>query len=159
MKKMGIILSGALVAMTLTACQAMPKTDSQMTKKVALTHDNLQNHTWKLVSVTDKAGKPIHQGLFINPEKPLMMQFHKEGRVNFINTCNRMWGNYQIKNNNVIVGDLASTMMMCEPDLMKFDNLASNLLKGKFQLEQTSINKHKLIITSGNQISVFINHE
>ena len=114
----------------------------------------LQNYRWQLVSVTDLAGKPTKPELF-NQAKPLLVSFDK-GRVSFDNTCNRMWGNYSLTHNNVLIKNIVSTRMMCMPESrMAFDAAVPSTLKGQFKLTQDIKGQPVLTVTSVNQISIF----
>lgn len=114
----------------------------------------LQNYRWQLVSVTDLAGKPTKLELF-NQAKPLLVSFDK-GRVSFDNTCNRMWGNYSLTHDNVLIKNIVSTRMMCLPESrMAFDAAAPSTLNGQFKLTQDSKSTPMLKVTDSNQISLF----
>lgn len=146
--------------LTLTGCQSMANstpTVSNPTQAVTLplTNSKLQNYVWQLMTVTDKAGKPIAQELFYNANKPLLVTFDKDGKVKFANTCNKMWADYMLTNDNVVVGDFAGTRMLCEPNRMTFDKLAPSVLKGQYKLTQTGDGEPVLTVTHDNQVSVF----
>ena len=151
-----------LIAGTLaiTGCQTIAGSKSGMsnpTKAVTLplADATLQNYRWQLVSVTDLAGKPTKLELF-NQAKPLLVSFDKQGRVSFDNTCNRMWGNYSLTHNNVLIKNIVSTRMMCMPESrMAFDTAAPSTLNGQFKLTQDSKGTPMLTVTDSNQISLF----
>ena len=152
---------GCLIAGTLamTGCQTIA--DSKLgivnpTQAVTLplADATLQNYRWQLVSVTDLSGKPTKPELF-NQAKPLLVSFDK-GRVSFDNTCNRMWGNYSLTHDNVLIKNIVSTRMMCLPESrMAFDTAAPSTLKGQFKLTQDIKGQPVLTVTSVNQISIF----
>lgn len=151
------------VALTLilgiSACQATAKPaviNPAQAVTLPLSDAKLQNYVWQLASITDKAGKPIDsvQKALAN-QPPLQVKFEKGGKVSFNNTCNKMWGNYMLTNDNMVVGDIASTRMMCEPTKMAIDSLAGEVLKGQFKLTETSGGQPVLTITSDNQIRIF----
>lgn len=120
----------------------------------ALIGQLLQAYDWQLVSVTDKAGKPTAQGLFNSANKPLVAVFDKNS-VHFKNTCNHIWGNYQITDGQVKVGDMASTMKLCESTLMAVDNLAPDTLVGAYTIDKPQGKLPILTISSNTQISKF----
>ena len=104
--------------------------------------------------MTDLAGKPTKPELF-NQTKPLLVSFDK-GRVSFDNTCNRMWGNYSLTHDNVLIKNIVSTRMMCLPESrMAFDAAAPSTLKGQFKLTQDSKGTPMLTVTDNSQISLF----
>nr|WP_312175613.1 META domain-containing protein [Moraxella sp. CTOTU46934] len=152
---------GCLIAGTLamTGCQTIA--DSKLgivnpTQAVTLplADATLQNYRWQLVSVTDLSGKPTKPELF-NQAKPLLVSFDK-GRVSFDNTCNRMWGNYSLTHDNVLIKNIVSTRMMCLPESrMAFDAAAPSTLQGQFKLTQDTKGQPVLTVTSVNQISIF----
>ena len=150
-----------LIAGTLamTGCQTIADSKSGMSNPtqaltLPLADATLQNYRWQLVSVTDLAGKPTKLELF-NPAKPLLVSFDK-GRVSFDNTCNRMWGNYSLTHDNVLIKNIVSTRMMCMPESrMAFDAAAPSTLNGQFKLTQDTKGQPVLTVTSVNQISIF----
>lgn len=150
-----------LIAGTLamTGCQTIADSKSGImnpTQAVTLplADATLQNYRWQLVSVTDLAGKPTKPELF-NQAKPLLVSFDK-GRVSFDNTCNRMWGNYSLTHDNVLIKNIVSTRMMCMPESrMAFDAAVPSTLKGQFKLTQDIKGQPVLTVTSVNQISIF----
>ena len=150
-----------LIAGTLamTGCQTIADSKSGMSNPtqaltLPLADATLQNYRWQLVSVTDLAGKPTKPELF-NQAKPLLVSFDK-GRVSFDNTCNRMWGNYSLTHDNVLIKNIVSTRMMCMPESrMAFDAAAPSTLNGQFKLTQDTKGQPVLTVTSVNQISIF----
>lgn len=164
MKKLALALTLLVTGAAITGCQTthtLQTTQATGAAQVAqamtlpLTEAKLQNYRWQLVSVTDLAGKPTKPEL-LNQAKPLIVSFDKEGRVSFDNTCNRMWGNYMLTNDNVLVQNIASTRMMCMPQSrMAFDTAAPSTLTGQFKLTQDAHGQPLLTVTDTNQISIF----
>lgn len=150
-----------MVTALLTGCQIISNTAKHTTTNPAkaiimpLSDSKLQNYHWQLVSVTDKVGNATQKGLFFDKNKPLIVSFNKGGRVVLENTCNNLSANYMLTNDNVVVGDMVATRMMCEPALMAFDSLAPSTLQGQFKLTQGEHGKPVLTVTSDNQINVF----
>lgn len=164
MKKCAKTYSLALSCLTagtlaMTGCQTIADSKSGMSNPtqavtLSLADARLQNYRWQLVSVTDLAGNPTKLELF-NQAKPLLVSFDK-GRVSFDNTCNRMWGNYSLTHNNVLIKNIVSTRMMCMPESrMAFDAAAPSTLQGQFKLTQDTKGQPVLTVTSVNQISIF----
>ena len=143
----------------MTGCQTIADSKSGMSNPtqaltLPLADATLQNYRWQLVSVTDFSGKPTKLELF-NQAKPLLVSFDK-GRVSFDNTCNRMWGNYSLTHDNVLIKNIVSTRMMCMPESrMAFDAAVPSTLKGQFKLTQDIKGQPVLTVTSVNQISIF----
>ena len=150
------LIAGTLV---MTGCQTITSATSGVINPnqaltLPLADATLQNYRWQLVSVTDLAGKPTKPELF-NQAKPLLVSFDK-GRVSFDNTCNRMWGNYSLTHDNVLIKNIVSTRMMCMPESrMAFDAAAPSTLNGQFKLTQDTKGQPVLTVTSVNQISIF----
>ena len=148
-----LLVTGAI---GLTGCQTTAAvTNPAQALTLPLTEAKLQNYRWQLVSVTDLTGNPVKPEL-MSQAKPLLVNFEKEGRISFDNTCNRMWGNYMLTNDNILVQNIASTRMMCMPESrMAFDTAAPSTLKGQFKLTQDSQGLPVLTVTDANQISIF----
>lgn len=150
-----------LATIGLMACQNMPPsttspTTSEANNRVALslTNNTLQRYNWQLASVTNSSDTAL-QAKLLSQDKPLILNFSNDGNVRLINTCNKMWGSYTITNGQVMVGDIASTRMLCEPDRMAFDLSAPTTLQGQFKLSQDAKGTPVLTVTAPNQISVF----
>lgn len=162
MKKQAVALMGVGVLATLTACQTSadaPSTKSatpmlSTTMDSALASQLLQVYDWQLLSVTDKAGKPAAQELFASGIKPLLVSFDKSN-VRLKNTCNNMWGGYKVADGRLAVGDMASTMMLCEPALMAVDRLAPSLITGAYTVDKPQAKLPILTITSDGYVSQF----
>lgn len=154
MQKSQMTIIAALLLGGLIGCQT-PQSVIQTTASTDLTSGQLQSHDWQLVSVTNKAGKPIKTELFNPANKPLVVSFDKDN-VRFKNTCNHLWGGYQVIGTKVVIGDLASAMKLCEPALMAVDRLAPSILKGQYDFVQVVGKLPTLVVSSDEQISRFI---
>lgn len=165
MKKQMFALMGVALLTTVVGCQAssnnLPSTQQtskaqalSTTMDTAIIGQLLQSYDWQLVSVTDKAGKPAAQALFAQGVKPLVAMFDKDS-VRLKNTCNHMWGSYQLVDGRLVVGDMASTMMLCEPALMAVDSLAPSVITGIYTINKPQGKLPVLVIESGQQISQF----
>ena len=66
-----------------------------------------------------------------------------------------MWGSYQLVDGRLVVGDMASTMMLCEPELMAVDSLAPSVITGIYTINKPQGKLPVLVIESGQQISQF----
>ena len=78
--------------------------------------DTLASHAWSLVSATDATGKDA-KALTDGEQAPIKLLFQAE-RLSVANACNNMSGPYQLKDTTLEIGNLAQTMMACEPVLM-----------------------------------------
>ncbi|MCP9760118.1 DUF4377 domain-containing protein [Aquitalea sp. S1-19] len=75
----------------------------------------------------------------------------KEGMLAASAGCNRLFGPAEIKDGRLVVGNLASTMMMCPPELMQKEEALKKLLASKPQVEAQA---GKLVIKSAAQTLV-----
>lgn len=146
-----------MVALSLTACHSLPSMTTHSTNTIVLplTDAKLQHYRWQLTSVTDKLGKPTAEVLFDKKLPPLQLSFHTGGRLTLGNTCNNLSASYMLTNDNVVVGDIMGTRMMCEPAQMQFDSLAPSVLQEQFKLTQGADGEPVLTVTSDKLISVF----
>lgn len=148
--KFGALVVSLLIG--LSGCQSvsLPQNPSVLPMSVS----SLQAHDWQLVSVTDKAGKPVLPELFYQKDKPLIVRFD-DSQVRFFHTCNRLWGAYRLEENRLVLGAMAATRMMCEPELMMVDTLAPQTLTGVVKL-QTSGKETVLTFSDDEKISRFV---
>ena len=56
-------------------------------------------------------------GLSKKPER--FIRFQADGRVSGTGGCNRFFGSYTLSGNKLSIGPLASTRMLCAPNIMK----------------------------------------
>ena len=149
-------LAVALVVMGvgLLGCQATLPPMTTVPARV-VSSETLQEYDWQLVSVTNKAGKPIKKELFNPANKPLVVSFGEDS-VHFKNTCNHLWGDYKVVDTQVTIGDMASTMKLCEPALMAVDDLAPSTLEGQFDFVLSADKLPTLVVSSDKQVSRFI---
>lgn len=114
-------LAIALFPFALSACQS---TDIQKAGDIAVSVLQQQNadktltqYTWTLE--TDNAPKPI------------TLQFSDEGRLSISTSCNTMGSSWKIENNQIVTGNLMSTMMGCSDNAMKQEGLAASWFDGR----------------------------
>ena len=94
----------------------------------------LETHRWAMVSAADAKGQPI-AGLPGAKERPVVFGF-ADGKLNIEGGCNRSFGNYQVNaQGQLVIGRMASTMMACDPALMKTDSALSDLLSQPAKVE------------------------
>lgn len=85
----------------------------------------LESHRWTLASATDAQGRRLEA--LLGGTKPVAFAF-ADGRLNIEGGCNRLFGGYRVDGQRLDVGRLGSTMMACEPALMKVDATLGELL-------------------------------
>ncbi len=85
----------------------------------------LESHRWTLASATDAQGRRL-DALF-GGGRPVVFGF-ADARLNVEGGCNRLFGGYRVDGKRLEVGRLGSTMMACEPALMKVDSTLGELL-------------------------------
>ncbi len=157
MKNMTKIMMAATLAVgTLAAgCQTTPNVTAPVTQPV--TSDVLQAYNWQLVDAKRMNGERVSQ-LFINPAKPLTLNFSKDNdsnRVRFINTCNNMGAEYSVVNGNVQIANGISTMMACPEPQASFDTATLATVQGKYSLNKNANNTPILTIKNDSQVAYF----
>ena len=85
----------------------------------------LESHRWTLASATDAQGRGLDA--LAGGGRPVVFAF-ADARLNIEGGCNRLFGGYRVDGKRLDVGRLASTMMACEPALMKVDSTLGELL-------------------------------
>lgn len=106
------------------------------TQEVPDVKRTLESHRWTLSSATDAGGKPI-AALSANRSRPIVFHFGG-GRLGIEGGCNRSFGGYQIDaEGRLVVNRMASTMMACDPALMKIDDGLATLLAASMKIEVT----------------------
>ena len=93
----------------------------------------LHGQHWRLKDATDADGKRI-DALFVQDDKPVTLDF-SEGRLSVSNTCNRMNGGYTFTDGNLVLSQLASTRMACEPNVLALDEAVGSRLQGTLKTE------------------------
>ncbi|MFB2539694.1 MULTISPECIES: META domain-containing protein [unclassified Acinetobacter] len=166
MKKIAIFTTSMIMV---TACHSQQtvavKADPNPTQPVsvptaasspvlALNDEILQKFNWQLNAVTDVQGKNVAQPLQYDSNKPLILSFDQT-TLKLLNTCNHMSSQYMLTNDNVVLSGMMSTRMMCEPQAMAFDTMASEVVVGQYRLTQDNQGKAKLTITNDKTVSVF----
>ncbi|MGL6069794.1 DUF4377 domain-containing protein [Craterilacuibacter sp.] len=72
----------------------------------------------------------------------------KDGNLSATAGCNRLFGPAEVKDGRLLVGNLASTMMMCPPELMQKEDALKKLLASKPQVE---VKDGKLLLKGDSQ--------
>lgn len=112
----------------------------------------LGGHHWLLQQAVDAKGQRI-EALFARADKPVQLDFN-QGRINVSNTCNRIGGGYRLDGTNLIVSDLASTMMACvDKKLMALDQEVSKRLQGTQAAGLTADGSLTLTSTGGDVLT------
>lgn len=152
------ILLLALPFALMTACSNPPATTTEeattapaASAPAAASIDGalLSTNHWTLQTATDAGGKRI-DGLFVRADKPVTLDF-KDGRLSVSNTCNSLGGSYTLEGDALSVGNMMSTNMACEPDVMALDGLVSERLQGsKVTVRSLDANSLTLVTASGD---------
>ena len=113
----------------------------------------LARYHWRLEAADDAGGKRI-DALFVRADQPLQLDF-KDGRVGISNACNRIGGNYSVRGDVLVFGQLASTLMACaDPKLMALDGEVTRRLEGplSYSLAESEPPQLRLRNRAGDQL-------
>ena len=112
----------------------------------------LEDHRWSLEWATDSKDRRL-DALFPKAGRPFTFTF-AESRLFVQGGCNSFRGSYQINAQGQLDAPrLASTMMACEPELMKADSALVNLLAQPLRIELTQGAQPQLrLLTAANEI-------
>jgi len=110
----------------------------------------LGSYRWTLVSASDANNHRI-AGLPPGQDHPVVLSF-AGSRLSVQGPCNRLMGGYQVTAPNQLTVNVgASTMMACDPALMKADAALSNLLAKPLQVQMTGRPSAQLqLVSPGN---------
>ncbi|ENU30499.1 hypothetical protein F991_01635 [Acinetobacter sp. CIP-A165] len=116
-------------------------TDSKGQKHVftgaKVTNSNvLTNYTWSYQPADTK--------------RPIVLSFLANDRLSVDTGCNRLNTSWKIENGLIATGDGASTMMACNPALMKQEQFAGDLLQKRqipFEVNASNLDQPTLVIT------------
>ncbi|MBE5527814.1 META and DUF4377 domain-containing protein [Laribacter hongkongensis] len=95
--------------------------------------------------------------------EPIVLQL-QDGQISASAGCNRLFGPARIENGHLVVERLASTMMMCEPQLMQREDSLKQLLQsrpaitlkeGELRLNEQSFSSRP-VVTGGKIIFVYV---
>jgi len=111
----------------------------------------LEDHRWTLESATDGKDRRI-DALFPAGGRPFAFTF-AESRLFVQGGCNSFRGSYQINAQGQLDAPrLASTMMACEPELMKADSALADLLAQPLAIKMTKGTQPQLrLVTAANE--------
>lgn len=165
MKTINVVMMSAALALgaLATGCQsttAMTQTDKNSNATIPtykITNTALQANDWQLVDAKTSNGHKINT-LFAHSSQPLTLSFNTfEGNniVNLKNTCNNISAPYTVKNGEVKLGNLMSTMIACPDEEAKFDTAAVASIVGKYTLSRANDKTPMLVITNNNQVAHF----
>jgi heat shock protein HslJ len=79
-----------------------------------------------------------------------------DGRVGASAGCNTMSGEYQVAGGKLVVGDLATTEMGCQPNLQAQDEWLAQLLGSR---PEVALDGNNLVLTSGSTEATFLDRE
>ena len=100
------------------------------------------------------AGLPSGQYLQLNPaeaDKALRLQFEQD-RLSGFTGCNRAMGGFSVDKGELVVSQLASTMMACSPEIMQREQQFSQLLQ---QRPRVSIDGKILTLSKDDTVYQF----
>ncbi|EXB80170.1 META and DUF4377 domain-containing protein [Acinetobacter baumannii] len=157
------------LASTMMACQDDLMKQEQLSNSIfseaKLPIEISNNNGQVILSVTDKAGqKHIFQGEKAtntqaltdyswsyqpeNTKKPIVLNFTND-RLSIDTGCNRQGTTWKVENNTIVTTDVMSTMMACEPALMKQEQFSSSLFQKRaipFELNTTNVDQPTLTV-------------
>lgn len=134
LKLISSVLSLSL-ASVLAACQTTPSTSSQKEAIHVKQHlqQTLQEYTWSY--------QPQQQ------IPPIVLSF-QDNRIGIYSGCNRMGTDFSLNQNTLKTGNVISTQMACEPELMKQEQFAASLFQNReLTLNINSANPDQPILT------------
>ena len=109
----------------------------------------LGRYSWTLVSATDANNRRI-AGLPPGQHRPVVLSF-AGSRLSVQGPCNQLLGAYEVTAAyQLSVNVSASTMMACDPALMRADSALSNLLANPLQVEMTGRPSAQLRLVSAS---------
>lgn len=150
-----LTLTLMLANLFINGCTPVLKESQQL--HTPLTYKILENYKWELIDAKN-ADKQIISQLFINPNKPLILNFILQNDAHLLaleNTCNRYFSEYAIQNDNIHVNQMAGTLMACPEELANFDELSLNIINGKYRLVQKSGHPTILIVENDQYTAWF----
>ena len=118
----------ALLPLSLMACQTVQNvTDGVVSQINSNAEKNLTEYNW------------TYQGS--TASKPLVLSFNADQRVTIQTGCNNQGGTWKVEGNQLVTSPLASTMMACQDDLMKQEQLSNSIFsEAKLPIEISNNN-------------------
>lgn len=95
----------------------------------------LTNYTWSYQPTETK--------------KPIVLSFLDNNRLSVDTGCNRQNTSWKVENDVIVTGDMASTLMACEPTLMKQEQFAGDLLQKRqipFEMNVSNLDQPTLVV-------------
>ncbi len=139
------IFALALLPLALIACQSshLPATSGDTAISTPSTTlktpaQILSAYTWEL-----------DRGL----ERPIVLHFDAQGRLNAVTGCNGLATTWSVKNNIITTSEVVGTEMACDAALMEQERFVSQLLQKRdilFSLDLSDSNQPKLSITAAD---------
>ncbi len=94
---------------------------------VAKQPSGIQGPVWRLTAL-----RGLDAGLLPSGPQSVTAQF-EHGRVSGFSGCNRYFGPYSIKDGQLVVGNLAGSMMACSGPAMQIENALHRAFSGSFK--------------------------
>ena len=130
----------ALLPLSLMACQTVQNvTDNVISQINTTAAKNLTEYNWTYQD--SKASKP------------LVLSFDDNQRLSIQTGCNNQSGTWKVEGDTIVTSPLASTMMACEPALMKQEQFAGSLLQKRkvpFEINATNLDQPSLTLSDAN---------
>ena len=109
-----------LILLSTFTLSCSKKTMSNSTKNAP--DSPLTNTRWKLVKLPGMEMPPLHKEAFIQFDSTEKRAFGSGG-------CNNLFGGYKQEGKTLKFGAMGSTMMACEPEIMKVESAFAAALK------------------------------
>ena len=110
------MLALPLVIFVIGACSSSPGASSEPSAAATLS-----GTTWTVTTVG---------GDFVDANSPPTIDFAADGKVSGTTGCNQYSGTYEVNGNEIAVGLLAMTMMLCEGSIGEQETLFGPALQG-----------------------------
>lgn len=108
----------------------------------------LSAHPWVLVQATGADGQPV-DALQDKPGKPFVLTL-QQGRLGIANGCNHMGGDYRLQGDELVIGEVMSTLMACaDQRLMDADGAMGEALKDRLRVQMPSAHMLELSARNG----------
>ena len=134
-------LALAILPLALAACQT---SDIQKLGDTAVKVIQQQGNAQQTLDAYQWSYQPA------GTNRPIVLNF-KDQRISIATGCNNMFGSSKVENAVLVTGNLASTNMMCSPELMKQEGFAGSLFqngKTAFVLDTANVENPTLTLVS-----------
>lgn len=145
------IIIGLCTVLSVSACVA-PQPIQKTEMVTSMNTDFLLKHHWLLVSAHDASHQPINDlQTKIKGVDALTLNF-TPSRLSVTNTCNVMSGEAVFQKNIMHIGNMASSMKMCNPELMARERAVGKYLHGDVRVDVNDEHMMTLHTPNGAQL-------